>query len=293
MQFLALGDGTVELGYMDYSFDGSNWTNVRSSQTIQVSKYQVLYIKTDVPYYTLRNFTFDFYVRGNMALSFTSSYSFRGMFENNTHAIGAKYFIVNYLNSWGQYMFQNYFKDCTNLVTAPQLPATTLGQGCYQQMFYNCTSLKEAPELNAMSLTDHCYSEMFFGCSSIITPPELPATTLAEQCYYQCFQNCANMETAPELNAVSLPTQCYLNIFNNCSKIDYIKMLGIVINQYALTGWADNVAQTGTLVLNINIDMYDVRYDVPANWTVIYYDQGRYWLDQQKSHSCDENGNPI
>lgn len=126
MQFLALGDGTVDLGYMDYSFDGSNWTNVRSSQTIQVSKYQVLYIKTDVSYYTLRNFTFDFYVRGNMALSFTSSYSFRGMFDNNTHAIGAKYFIVNYLNSWGQYMFQNYFRNCTNLVTAPQLPATTL-----------------------------------------------------------------------------------------------------------------------------------------------------------------------
>ena len=235
MQFLALGDGTVDLGYMDYSFDGSNWTNVRSSQTIHVSKYQVLYIKTGVSYYTLRNFTFDFYVRGNMALSFTSSYSFRGMFENNTHAIGAKYFIVNYLNSWGQYMFQNYFKNCTNLVTAPQLPATTLAQGCYQNMFSGCTSLTAAPPtLPATTLAQACYWQMFLNCTSLATPPALPATALADQCYVQCFQHCTNLETTPELNALTLTTQCYLSMFSDCSKIDYIKMLGINLNSSAV-----------------------------------------------------------
>lgn len=115
MQFLALGDGTVDLGYMDYSFDGSNWTNVRSPQTIQVSKYQVLYIKSNLSYYSIGNFTFDFYVRGNLGLSLTGTNVFFRLFEGNMHVIGAKYFIIDCYQEWGAYIFQSLFKGCSNL----------------------------------------------------------------------------------------------------------------------------------------------------------------------------------
>ena len=33
------------------------------------------------------------------------------------------------------------FKGCTSLVTAPELPATTLVSSCYNQMFFACTKL--------------------------------------------------------------------------------------------------------------------------------------------------------
>ncbi|MCQ3907287.1 MAG: hypothetical protein MJ219_00560 [Mycoplasmoidaceae bacterium] len=34
------------------------------------------------------------------------------------------------------------FKDCKNLTTVPNLPATTLAEECYYKMFDGCTSLK-------------------------------------------------------------------------------------------------------------------------------------------------------
>ena len=40
------------------------------------------------------------------------------------------------------YCYAYMFKGCTNLTTAPALPATTLANYCYSNMFYGCTSLK-------------------------------------------------------------------------------------------------------------------------------------------------------
>jgi hypothetical protein len=38
--------------------------------------------------------------------------------------------------------YAHLFRSCTNLVSVPALPATTLARGCYQYMFRDCTSLK-------------------------------------------------------------------------------------------------------------------------------------------------------
>ena len=59
------------------------------------------------------------------------------------------------------------FIGCTNLTTAPELPATTLKERCYYGMFSGCTSLTTAPDLPAASLCDSCYYSMFQGCTSL------------------------------------------------------------------------------------------------------------------------------
>ena len=59
------------------------------------------------------------------------------------------------------------FYGCTNLTTAPELPATTLAGYCYDGMFRDCTSLTTAPELPATTLVDYCYQYMFYGCTSL------------------------------------------------------------------------------------------------------------------------------
>lgn len=59
------------------------------------------------------------------------------------------------------------FHECTSLITAPELPATTLASGCYSAMFFGCTSLTTAPALPATTLADYCYDSMFYGCASI------------------------------------------------------------------------------------------------------------------------------
>lgn len=37
--------------------------------------------------------------------------------------------------------YNNMFRMCVNLTTAPELPATTLAEGCYLEMFLGCTNL--------------------------------------------------------------------------------------------------------------------------------------------------------
>ena len=38
--------------------------------------------------------------------------------------------------------YYSMFDDCTSLIQAPALPATTLAASCYNRMFYGCTSIK-------------------------------------------------------------------------------------------------------------------------------------------------------
>jgi hypothetical protein len=59
------------------------------------------------------------------------------------------------------------FAGCTNLTTAPELPATTLATGCYYSMFNGCSSLTAAPVLPATVLVKECYRNMFYGCANL------------------------------------------------------------------------------------------------------------------------------
>ena len=63
--------------------------------------------------------------------------------------------------------YSNMIGECTSLVNAPALPATTLNDWCYSQMFSNCYSLKNAPDLPATTLVKYCYQSMFSNCSSL------------------------------------------------------------------------------------------------------------------------------
>ena len=86
------------------------------------------------------------------------------------------------------------FSGCSNLTTAPELPATTLARECYSYMFRFCTNLTTAPELPATTLADYCYSYMFSDCIRLTQAPELPATTLARECYSYMFNNCTSLK---------------------------------------------------------------------------------------------------
>lgn len=115
--------------------------------------------------------------------------------------------------------YYSMFFDCTNLTTAPDLPATTLTNTCYAYMFRGCNSLTIAPELPATTLSDYCYYNMFARCSSLQTAPELPATILSDYCYYGMFSICTNLMTAPALLATTLTSHCYFYMFSDCTNL--------------------------------------------------------------------------
>lgn len=93
----------------------------------------------------------------------------------------------------GTSAFRRLFKGCYRLVTAPELPATTLAATCYQEMFSGCTALQTAPELPATTLANSCYISMFSGCTSLQVAPNLPAPTLVTACYSAMFNGCSSL----------------------------------------------------------------------------------------------------
>jgi hypothetical protein len=133
--------------------------------------------------------------------------------------------------SSGTKHFQQMFQNCSALLYAPELPATTvLASGC-QQMFENCSSLLEGPELPAVTVGQYAYYQMFKGCSSMTQgPSELPATVMYDRCYASMFLSCALLEAAPRIDAETLAQYCFQAMFSECH------VLRTVQNAFAFNG---------------------------------------------------------
>lgn len=64
-------------------------------------------------------------------------------------------------------IFYGMFKNCTALVSPPNLPSTTLAPSCYANMFQGCTNLLAIPDLPATEMSSLCYTAMFYNCSGL------------------------------------------------------------------------------------------------------------------------------
>jgi hypothetical protein len=165
------------------------------------------------------------------------------------------------------------FYGCTNLTSAPELPATTLAIGCYSN-FLRGTSIVNPPVLPATTLAKSCYNFMFASCNNLTTAPELPATTLAEGCYYSMFGGCTSLTVAPVLPATALVKDCYRSMFSYCTNLNYIKAMFTTVPSgsypnYYTYNWVQNVAATGTFVKN-SAAKWNVTgaNGIPTGWTV-------------------------
>ena len=191
--------------------------------------------------------------------------------EGNPLSLITKYFKT--ISTLPPYSFKNLFNNCSKLINAEHLSlsATILTDSCYSRMFKDCTGLITAPELPATTLAGECYGGMFYGCTSLTTTPKLPATTLAEYCYDSMFANCTSLTTAPELPAILLPQHCYEYMFNCCSNLNYIKVLANnidYINTQSSHYWVDGVSQTGTFIKSSAANWSIGVSGIPQGWNV-------------------------
>jgi hypothetical protein len=72
------------------------------------------------------------------------------------------------------------FQSCDSLITAPELPATTLDEGCYQFMFNRCTSLNYikclATDISAGKCTQYWVNEIS-GTGTFVKNPDMTSWT--------------------------------------------------------------------------------------------------------------------
>lgn len=262
-----------------YSFDKVNWETA-DNVTLNLNTGDKVYFKGNITSYQ----DFINYAKFTMTGKIAASGSIMSLQAGNPED--------NSLNYDGE--FNYLFENCTSLVSAPKLPATTLTQDCYSSMFSGCTSLKTAPVLPATTLANHCYSQMFSGCTSLINVPELDATTLAERCCSFMFEGCTSLVNAPELKATNIVDYCYDSMFagctslvnapalpseilgmhsysymfENCVNLKYIKCDVTYYYSYCFYGWLKNVSPTGDFYCK-DASIFPRGVDgIPEGWTV-------------------------
>ena len=162
------------------------------------------------------------------------------------------------------------FEGCTSLLSAPELPATTMEQGCYFRMFAECTGLKSAPELPATEMVSYCYNNMFANCTSLKFAPELPATRLDMGCYHCMFEGCTSLTSAPELPATELVSNCYEFMYKDCRNLRYV--IGLFTtepSEKTTKDWLSGVAASGTFIKSKKAT-WDVTsaHGVPEGWKI-------------------------
>ena len=243
---------------MYYSRDLKTWDTLDSSIIVNLDTDERIYLKGN----------------GAVNLNFTKGQNFvmTGVIEAHGNIMSLCYDdeAEGKTTIPGRYCFCNLFNDCASLITAPELPATTLTSNCYTQMFGGCRGLTVAPMLPATTLASTCYGRMFKNCTSLVTAPMLPATTLPVGCYSNMFSGCASLVEAPELPALIVPATGYSSMFNDCTNLNYIKMMATDISAgNTMDGWVRNVSPTGTFVKN-SAATWNVTgaSGIPEGWTV-------------------------
>lgn len=170
--------------------------------------------------------------------------------------------------------FNRLFRDCVGLLSAPELPATTLANACYTEMFRGCTSLKQPPELPAPVIDGNCYLRMFSECSSLERIPYLPATTMMDYCYKEMFSGCSSIKEPVKLPVTTLAKYSLHSMFASCTNLNSIAIAyeGDLSNvpSMSLAGWVYNVAPTGTFYYN-GPGTARGESAIPEGWTVEPY----------------------
>ena len=232
-EFTLKATNKVWNGTLQWSTDHNTWTTLSGTEVMQ-SADKKLYLrgKRNTTFFDRTNWVSVQWVLSakagcsgniqtlldweNPPTSISKNNCYQSMFENCTNLIKAPELPATTL---ANDCYLGMFEGCTNLTSAPELPAMTLAMFCYQSMFENCTNLIKAPELPAMTLAAACYQTMFSGCISLTSAPKLPATTLDASCYAQMFSGCISLTTAPELPATTFLSGCYDRMFNGCANL--------------------------------------------------------------------------
>lgn len=161
----------------------------------------------------------------------------------------------------GEYAFYRLFAGCNALISAPNLPATSLSAYCYSEMFYYCENLTEAPQLSATGLAVSCYKGMFKGCAKLEKAPQLPATSLAPYCYRSMFYGC-NSLTAVEADFT-----------------DYSA-------EYCIDDWLYGIQTEG--ILSAPVELWNkTDLGLPKSWKIIcegHFADENCWISDEISH---------
>lgn len=218
--------GSGQSKAIQYSLNNGTWNTLvadSSVATVAVSTGDVVrfkgtntsYAKDKSNYSGFEGGSAMFNVEGNIMslvygdefdgqIALTGTYNFCSLFKL-AKCVSAENLVLP-SSSLTDYCYRAMFSKCTDLVTAPKLPAATLSKGCYWYMFEEC-AITTAPDLEAETLVAECYGYMFINCRSLnyIKAMALSGFTTSN-CKTNWVQNVASVGTFVKDSSVTTST---------------------------------------------------------------------------------------
>lgn len=194
--------------------------------------------------------------------NFTSNSEFKsdtthnlcGLFYGTTTLIDASNLILPALTCTSN-CYNGAFRGCTNLIVAPQLPATQSAVSCYGSMFEGDINLEIAPEINLVNMSQESCMRMFLmNRNSKITTPK--------------------MTKSPILRCQTPAVDCYKEMFKGNGNINEVTCLITTSGISCTTNWLANAGNgSGTFRKSpLKSDwIIGSQGGVPTGWTIIDY----------------------
>lgn len=182
----------------------------------------------------------------------TNEYCFYRTFMGCTPIISARNMTLPTLSvALGGYA--SMFENCTGMVSAPDLPATTLGNYAYDRMFAGCTALSTAPSTLPTygTLAEACYKQMFYGCERLATAPKRIGTlmhgvNIGVQSCYQMFYGCTSLLTPPVFSAGAIYENGCKEMFSGCSTLTIsLRLYAYTLGEFTFTPIKSRVREGG------------------------------------------------
>lgn len=146
---------------IEYDFSDDNWQSVWASDaaSINVSAGDKVRFRGNNATYSPQSL--------NYWCSFTSGTCEFNVYGNIMSMINGDNFIGTTVS--GTRALAHLFEGCAGIRSAEHLILPdNVATGCYNSMFKDCINLTTAPELPATSVTyQNCYANMFYGCTSL------------------------------------------------------------------------------------------------------------------------------
>ncbi|MCQ2113622.1 MAG: leucine-rich repeat domain-containing protein [Bacteroidaceae bacterium] len=256
---------------LEYSKDGTEWTNVTFGSAITVANEELLYIRAGQDGTAGTNSTFNEALDKYISISSTGDIAASGCIMSLFNGDEA---VFEDITEVPAFAFCNLFAGCTTLsnISKLRMSVTTLAEHCFNGMFSN-TGIATIPAtlLPATTLAEGCYEDMFRDCESLTTVPTglLPATTLQSYCYTGMFEGCTELTSIPAtlLPATTLATYCYRDMFMNCSNlatIEGISSSNRLIKSSTMKDYCCENMFNGTALSSINTGCIFYNYSTLA-----------------------------
>ena len=187
----------------------------------------------------------------NSEFTSNTTHNLCGLFQNSKTIIDASNLILPALTCM-ESSYNGMFRGCTNLTTAPKLPATQSASDCYSSMFESCINLEEAPEINLVNMSQASCKNMFcMDRNSKLTTPK--------------------MTKSPILRCATTATNCYEGMFRGNGNLIEITCLK-TDNVGACSNWIVNVSSMGTFKKSpLKTNWPNDNSGIPSGWPVVDY----------------------